>query len=46
MLGRIMGVVILASMGTFPVSVVLSGVPAEPQAPTPSPAQSTGSSAR
>ena len=26
MLGRIMGVVMLASMGTFPVSVVLSGV--------------------
>jgi predicted MFS family arabinose efflux permease len=35
MLGRIMGVVMLASMGTFPVSVALSGVLVRSFGPTP-----------
>jgi len=35
LLGRIMGVVMLASMGTFPVSVALSGVLVRSLGPTP-----------
>jgi predicted MFS family arabinose efflux permease len=35
LLGRIMGVVMLASMGTFPVSVALSGVLVRALGPTP-----------